>query len=123
MDIIAHDKLVKIRGEFYIDEEIRTANDIVFSRFATGKRNIGRKGTDKSFQNVADILDVLHKVEPSTLPRFGAFHLNRLPPLEMNDIDVTSMYKDVKRLKEVWSSYTTPKAANQIDISRRRCVK
>ena len=113
MDIIAHDKLVKIRGEFYIDEEIRTANDKVF----------GQKGTDKSFQNVADILYVLHKVEPSTLPRFGAFHLNRLPPLEMNDIDVTSMYKDVKRLKEVWSSYTTPKAANQIDISRRRCVK
>ena len=129
MDIIAHDKLVKITGEFYTDEEIRTAKDIVFTRLATGKRNIGRKVTDKSFQNVGDILDVLHKVEPSKLPRFGAFDLNRLPPLEMNDIDVTSMYKDVKRLKEVWSSYTAPEVGNQIDIMQkemcemRSCMK
>ena len=43
MDIIAHDKLVKITGEFYTDEEIRTAKDKVFTRLATGKRNIGRK--------------------------------------------------------------------------------
>ena len=129
MDIIAHDKLVKITGEFYTDEEIGTAKDIVFTRLATGKRNIRRKGTDKSFQNVEDILDVLHKVEPSKLPMFSAFYLYRLPPLEMNDIDVTSMYKDVKRLKEVWSSYTAPEAANQIDIMQkemcemRSCMK
>ena len=40
MDIVPHEKLVKIVAEFYTDYEIKVAKDLVFKKLAKGKRNI-----------------------------------------------------------------------------------
>ena len=103
MDVTPHEKLVKITAEFYTDFEIKVAKDTVFDKIARGKRNITRKGQEKAYQNVTDILEVLHKVDPDKMPMFGAYDLNRLPPLGLNNFDMTSVFMDVKHMKDMLS--------------------
>ena len=111
MDIIANDKLIKICAEFYTDEEIKVAKEIVYNKFAqAGERNIARRGPERSQQNMSDILDILHKTDPENLPLFGVYDLNRLPPLDMNSVDVTSMFMDIKHLKEMWTDNADPES-------------
>ena len=104
MDIVPHEKLVKIVAEFYTDYEIKVAKDLVFEKLAKGKRNIVRKGQDKAAMNISDMLEVLHKTDPENMPRFGTFDLNRLPSLDLDTVDMVSVHKDIKQLKDIWSS-------------------
>jgi uncharacterized coiled-coil protein SlyX len=98
MDIVTQDLLVKITSEFYTDGEIESAKDVLF-KCVPSHRNIKRKGCEKRAQNIVDMLSVLHKTNSDSLPMFGVFDLSRLPPLDMNSIDVTNVTKEIKQLK------------------------
>ena len=91
MDVMPNALLVKTLSEFYNEDEIWTAKEVVFDKLSPSTRNIKRKGADKKQQNVIDILDVLHKADPDDIPMFEAFDLNRLPSMDMNSVYVTSM--------------------------------
>ena len=46
-----------------------------------------------------DMLGILHKTSSDDLPMFGVFDLTRLPPLDLNSVDITSMTQDIKKIR------------------------
>ena len=99
MDIINQELLVKVASEFYTDLEAETAKELLFRTVSTGVRNIKRKGSEKCTQNIIDMLGILHKTKEEDIPMFGVFDLTRLPPLDLNFIDVTTLSQDIKQIR------------------------
>ena len=104
MDILNHDLIVKITSEFYTDSEVEIAKDLLF-KLVPGMRNIKRKGHEKRTQNIVDMLTLLHKANPEDIPLFGIFDLSRLPPMDLNYVDVTTMTKDIKQIRTDMKDY------------------
>ena len=119
IDIMPDFLLVKVASEFYNEQEIREAKEIIFTHLATGERNIKRKGSDKNQQNVSDMIDIIHKADPEEIPLFGAFNLNKLPPLDMNSVDVVAMQKEIQMLKNTLPGESLRgELMQQIDLMR-----
>jgi hypothetical protein len=121
MDVMPNTLLVKTVSEFYDEAEIWAAKEMVYGQLNPNSRNIKHRGADRNLQNVTDILDVLHKADPEDIPMFGVFDLGRLPPLDMNTVDVTSMYHDIKKLKDALSENSlVTNMATQMDLIRQQ---
>ena len=99
MDIINQELLVKVASEFYTDLEVETAKELLFRTVSTGVRNIKRKGSEKRTQNIIDMLGILHKTKEEDIPMFEVFDLTRLPSLDLNFIDVTTLSQDIKQIR------------------------
>ena len=115
IDLINQELLVKITSEFYTDAEIRSAKDLLFESVTTSVRNIKRTGAEKRAQNILDMLGILHKAKPEDIPLFGVFDLSRIPPLDLNYIDVTTISQDIKKIRSEMKDYDPQ--ANQIKVA------
>ncbi|KAJ8278486.1 hypothetical protein GJAV_G00088130 [Gymnothorax javanicus] len=94
MDLVDQDHLAKIAIDFYDPVEIESAKSRLYSvdQVSSSSRLIKRQGDKKDAKNVQDILAVLHKCKD--LPMFCASNLSRIPPVDVNSIDLTSMLKE-----------------------------
>ena len=97
------DMLVKIASEFYTDDEIVEAKACLYETCATDARNHSRKGPNKRISNVTDMINVIQETEPDFLPVYAACDLGRLPPLDLNSVDISGMSQELKRLKADFS--------------------
>jgi hypothetical protein len=119
VDLIHQDLLVQITCEFYNDREIENAKELLYKTVASGVRCIKRQGTKKRQQNIVDMLGILNKTSSDALPLFGVFDLTRLPPLDLNNVDITSMTQDIKKLRsDINKSHDTECSAKVLDMSK-----
>ncbi|KAK2166545.1 hypothetical protein NP493_1317g00000 [Ridgeia piscesae] len=94
--------IVKLLIDFYSDDDIASAKNILFQTAFNDRdapRLIKRKGKDKSLNNIQDILNIFLEMPPQSVPCYVARELSRLPPLSMNCFDVSSLVKDMASVK------------------------
>jgi hypothetical protein len=124
---VPFDNLVKICVDFYREDEIMVARNLLES--ASGARLPKRKGGDRLRSTVEDIVKVM--LNPSyDLPEFYAIELARLPPVDMTHCDVSAILfelqglrnevRELKSLKEEVCSLTPrlkdlQKVCNEVD--------
>ena len=65
------------------------------------------------------MLSVIHEIEPSVLPGFFALELSRLPPLDMQSVDVTGMIQEIKKIKtDAVTTTTVTKLTDDVEALR-----
>ena len=99
VDIIPQDALIKIAVDFYIDSVIESAKNLLHETCAKDTRSKVSKRPEKRVLNVTDMVSVLQKININDTPRFVVHDLSRLPPIDMNSLDVSSMAQQKKSLK------------------------
>lgn len=97
IDVMDEISLVQICESNFKEADISIAKNILFE--AANCRST-RKGDGKNKRLLSDIIKVLKKTEPASLPTFVAKDLYRLPPVTFDYVDVTSLLKDILVLKQ-----------------------
>jgi len=93
---MAVDHLVDLCASFYNSEEIKTALTIVMK--AASLRVPAYKGADKDRKSVTDIIKIC--LDPNVqLPAFVALRLDRLPPVDVNHVDVSALLQELSLLR------------------------
>jgi len=88
---MAVDHLVELCASLYNSEEIKTALAIVTK--AASLRVPAYKGADKDRMSVTDIIKIC--LDPNVqLPAFVALRLDRLPPVDVNHVDVSALLQE-----------------------------
>ncbi|XP_070573533.1 uncharacterized protein [Ptychodera flava] len=106
IDILPQDMLVKLCVEAYDDKEVEHAKKLLFD-YCSDDRNryIRRQGQNKRANNVQDMLILLHELDENNAPCFVAYELSRLPPIDINHIDVSVLIKEIKLLQQEVSKF------------------
>ncbi|KAI5634168.1 hypothetical protein NE865_13124 [Phthorimaea operculella] len=110
MDVMSEKSLIDICANHNTVEEITTAKNLLFENVTTNLRQINRK-SDKKRKDIQDIVTVLKEVNPKTAPIFVARDLHRLPPVNFDHVDASSLLKNINDLRNeidiIKKSYTT----------------
>ena len=99
---LPHDMIVKLLVDFYSDDDITSAKNIMFQTAFNGRdapRLIKRKGKDMSLNIIQDILTIFLEMPPQSVPCYVAKELSRFPPLSVKCFDVSSLVKDMESVK------------------------
>lgn len=94
---MAIDDIVKIITDFYKDDEIIVARDLL-DECIPSQRMPRRKGADRLRATVEDIVKCLLKPSPC-LPVFYAVDISRLPPVDVSHCDVAAILKEISALR------------------------
>jgi hypothetical protein len=93
--VLAFDQLVKICTDFYKEEEILAARQVIDG---VGSRLPKRQGPNKLRSTVEDIVKVV--LNPTVdLPEFHAIKLSRLPPIDITHCDTAAILKELQGLR------------------------
>ena len=99
--IMTADDLVKVLcSDFYTDDEIVSARDLINSLTckSDGQRLPKRKMQDKARATVEDVVKVI--LNPNVqLPQFYAVNLTRLPPVTPNHCDMSLLLGEIQSLR------------------------
>ena len=92
---------MKICLDSFKDHEIEAAKRLIFDICGEcgSHRLKGRKGPNKSQSNLQDVLTLLHEIDPEDIPCFVAKDLTKLPPVNFDHIDVSSLLSQMNRMK------------------------
>ena len=101
-DLIPQFHLVKIIADFYTDNEIEAAKQVLYDSCPnhTGNRFKRRQGNDKTRKNIDDMVDMLTKCPIDQVPIFVARDLQNLLPIDITNIDVSNITAEVSNLKK-----------------------
>ncbi|KAI8496757.1 ATP-binding cassette sub- A member 5 [Branchiostoma belcheri] len=88
MDCLPADVITKLCTETYLEEEVESAKRLLFDVCKPTERYKKRQGPNKSATNMADILRVLHSMDPSSVPTFVSATLH-LPAVDFEHADIT----------------------------------
>jgi hypothetical protein len=121
-----YDMLVKLCTDFYSEEDIECAKDVLhesihFTREAS-RRRIKRRGDSKKLHDFQDIMNAFLEFPTQDVPIYVCRDLHNLPPLSMNNFDMSGLIRNVEQFQQQVkilqdSHQTTTKA--QLVISER----
>lgn len=94
------DTLIRICFSAFSYDEIKNSKALLFDSVPTNIRNIKRKQKGKEHRDLADIIGLLKSTDPDVIPIFVARHLDNLPPITFDHLDVTKLLKDLTLLKD-----------------------
>jgi len=95
-NVMAFDHLAELCSSFYNSDEIKTALTIVMK--AAGSHVLSYKGPVKDKKCVTDIIKTC--LDPNIqLPAFVALRLDRLPPVDVNHVDVSALLQELSLLR------------------------
>lgn len=94
---MAIDDIVKIITDFYKDDEIIVARDLLDDCYPS-QRMPRRKGADRLRATAEDIVKCLLK-RNSCLPVFYAVDISRLPPVDASHCDVAAILREISALR------------------------
>ena len=94
--------LLKLLMDFYGDDMVARAKSVLLENVIVpdddeAKRS--RKGPNKKLNSMKDILNVFLVLTLEQLPLFVAEDLANLPPLSMDNFDMSSVIKDMENIK------------------------
>ena len=93
--VLAFDQLVKICTDFYKEEDILAARQVIDG---VGTRLPKRQGPNKLRSTVEDIVEAV--LNPTVaLPEFHATNLSRLPPVDISHCDTAAILKELQGLR------------------------
>ena len=98
MDIIAQTE--NMCRTLYTDEEVEEARLLVSNKVAPTARLRKRRGEDARSKMIEDTVNVLQGIQPDVMPMFAVYDLSRLPPLDLNSVDVTNMTQDIRNIRK-----------------------
>jgi len=94
--VLKFDDLVTITAGFYSADEIKGALACITE--ASGQRIPTYKGGDKDRKTVVDILKIVLNPEV-TLPTYVAVNISRLPPVDVDHIDMSALLRELSLLR------------------------
>lgn len=103
INTMPYEMITKLCMDFYTDENIVAAKDVLFNTAVPhidGRtRNIKRRGPNMRQSNIQDMLNVFLEISPQSVPCYVCKDLTQLPPLTMNNFDMSSVVRDLEALK------------------------
>ena len=104
--VMPYDMLVKLGMDFYSDECVEQAKDTLFDTAfgacdsdSKKPRKIKRRGSNKRLHDMQDILNAFLELPPHNLPCYVSLNLSNLPPITMNNFDMSRIVKDIETIK------------------------
>ena len=107
MSLLHHDLLVKVCVDKFSDQDIADAHALLHRLVQPVDRFQKRKGEDMAVRAMADILKWLHEVDNTDLPYFVCDDVNVLPSVDVNDIDVSLLMKEMSLMRNENSNVKT----------------
>lgn len=119
------ESLIRVCKTAFLEDDLKTAKDLLFDSVATNKRKITRKRDGKSGRDLEDIINLMTDADANhvDIPIFVAKDLQKLPPVTFDHVDVTRLLKDIvvlqSELRSVKETYVTEeqlmKVQNDLD--------
>ena len=99
--IMTFDSLKKLCTDFYDVPEIRKAKDILLSKVTLpdGDKRKTRRRSNLKDTIMKDIISIFLEISKADMPLFLAANLNNIPPLSMNNFDMSSLIIDIETIK------------------------
>ena len=103
MDIVPQSMVIKTAVDFYSDHEVKTAKDLLFDTCANSAnppmRNTGRTGSGKNEKHLTDTYALIGRIPTDKLSVFTAANLPRLPALDLECFDLSTLSQQVKEMR------------------------
>ena len=93
------DTVHKLIVDFYKDDDIAEAKDLLFASAVTNVRYRRKIGPHRSKQNVTDMINVILELQPNSSPVFTASDLSNIPPVSMNNVDILKLLRELEGMK------------------------
>ena len=93
IDSVPVDTLTRLVGENFSDNEVETAKTLLCDHVDDAIKAGNKRGQKKTKHNLDDIVKMLVQCDRSSLPKFVALDLARLPPISIDCIDVSSLMR------------------------------
>ena len=101
---VPQDDIILMAVNHFGSEWIESSKKVLFELCpGTGQRCVAYKGLQKDANNVKSCLKLLNEVGED-VPRFVSYHLDDLPPVTFNSLDVSCLVSRIERLSAVISS-------------------
>jgi len=102
MDILPRSILLRIVLDNFTDTDINQAKDVLHSHISITLKNrrIKRQGSERAKNNIDDISKVLDEIDPNHIPIFVARDLGKLPNIDFNHVDVSSLSREITMCKK-----------------------
>ena len=97
--ILQSDLLVKVCADTFSETDIAEAQVLLHSFVKPSERLQKRKGDDMKSNTLFDILKWLHEVDDSDVPFFVCDNVNILPSVDVHDIDVSLLMKEISVMR------------------------
>ena len=115
------DMVIEVCTQFYTDENIGKAKEVLFDNVPAKIRFRQRKGAGKGKADMADICRVLLEAEVQDTPLFTAHVLANLPAMSVDCMDSLKLRSDIEDIKQQMKLITS----NQKDLVstlQQKCV-
>ena len=127
MDSLTTDILIKLCCDHYGDDEVESAKKTLFELCNNESgRFVKRQGQNKRYNNLMDMVKLLHEIDEEDLPCFVAKDLTRLPPIDVTHVDISSLMSELRSLRREISQQrdTTVRSemgdlANEVHVLRQ----
>ena len=103
MKTLSQDDIILLTVNHFGSEWIENSKKVLFDLCPTTQRFVTHKGPQKDANNVKSCLKVLNEAGEN-IPRFVSHHLDELPPVTYNSIDVSCMLRTLERVSADISS-------------------
>lgn len=107
----------------YTTEDIKKAKNLLFQSVPSRKRKINRKNGGQERRDIDDIINLARVTDPEEFPVFVARDLHKLPPIDFDSVDLTSLLKDIVVLKNelqtIKSRYVTLEQLENVEKNLR----
>ena len=115
MDSLTTDMLVKLCCDHFGDDEVELAKKTLFEfcRNDSG-RLVKRQGQNKRFNNVMDMIKLLHELDEEDIPCFVARNLAKLPPVDINHVDISTLMTELKFMRRELSQLKDNNARSEV---------
>ena len=100
IDSVPTDALTRLVNENFSDSEVDAAKSLLCEHVDDAIKAGNKRGQHKKKHDLDDIVKMLVQCDRSSLPRFVALELSKLPPISIDCIDVSSLMRK-QQLQEV----------------------
>ena len=99
--IMPNPQLSKLCCDFYDVPTIQTAKDVLLKSVSLpeGDKRKSRRRTKIAETNMQDIITIFYEINPGDEPLFVARNLNNVPPLSMNNFDMSHIIEEMGKIK------------------------
>lgn len=99
LDIMDEESMCRICVAFFTTQDIKIAKHLLFQSVPAQKRKIARRNDGQQRRDIYDIIQLVKVTDPDKFPVFVARDLHKLPSLDFDAVDLSSLLKDIVILK------------------------